>query len=108
MRYLLLNITSFFLSLQALAQLPKLVVPIGHTFPISCADYSPDGKYIVTGCGDGIAKLWRVADEKLLCDMEGHETSIELVSFSPDGKKIVTASEDNTFRIWDANTGKTI
>ncbi len=45
-------------SLNLMAQNPELVIPTGHTAPVSALAISPDGKYILTGSQDGIAVLW--------------------------------------------------
>ena len=45
------------LALGALAQKPRLVVPIGHTNAVLSVAFSPDGNYVLTGSGDGTAKL---------------------------------------------------
>lgn len=67
----------------------------------STVDYSPDGKYIVTGSGDGIPRLWE-ANGKLIRKFKPHSTYISSVGFSLDGKKILTEA-DSTIRLYDLN-----
>lgn len=88
------------------AQEAKLVLPIGHTDWVSSAQFSPDGKWIVTASNDGTAKIWDAQTGKFLQDLKGHAGSVRSAQFSPDGKRIVTASWDSTAKIWDAQNGK--
>jgi WD40 repeat protein len=85
---------------------PKLILPIGHTGNVYSAIFSPDGKSIVTACGDKTAKIWSASSGKLLHNLEGHTNWVNSPNFSPDGKSIVTASIDKTAKIWDASSGK--
>lgn len=79
----------------------------GHSDAVNDANYSPDGKYIVTASTDKTARVWDAQTGKELRQF-GHDKAVYSASFSVDGKFIVTASADTTIRIWDANTGSEI
>jgi WD40 repeat protein len=85
---------------------PELILPIGHTVQVNSAQFSPDGKYIVTTSYDNTAKIWDAASGKMLQDLSGHTQWVNSAQFSPDGKFIVTSSRDNSAIIWDAASGK--
>ncbi|HVM90061.1 MAG TPA: caspase family protein [Puia sp.] len=87
------------------AQQPKMVLPIGHTSIVTTAAFSPDARFVVTASWDNTAKVWNVADGKLLFELNGHSATVNSAMFSPNGKYIVTASKDNTAKIWDAANG---
>jgi WD40 repeat protein len=72
---------------------------------IPSARFSPDGKYLATGDGGGVIKLWNVADGKQLLSYQGHISWIWNVAFSPDGKTLASASADRTVKLWNAYTG---
>jgi WD40 repeat protein len=82
------------------------MLPIGHTMRVFSAQFSPDGKKIVTASPDNTAKIWDAVTGNILADLRGHTGPLQTAQFSPDGKKIVTASFDHTAKIWDAGTGK--
>lgn len=73
---------------------------------VNSAQFSPDGRRIVTASVDKTARVWDVFSGKELVVLQGHTESVVSARFSPDGSKILTTSEDNTSRIWDAGTGK--
>ncbi|KAJ1452331.1 WD40-repeat-containing domain protein, partial [Pelagophyceae sp. CCMP2097] len=62
----------------------------GHTGDVTCCDFSPDGKRIVTGSDDTTARLWDAETGALVTTLVGHTGSIGSCAFSPDGKRIVT------------------
>src|ERR1700741_1922847 len=80
------------LRIPAFAQQPKLMLPIGHTDAVRYAQFSPDGKRVVTASLDKTAKIWDVESGALLADLKGHTDVVNYVAFSPDGKKIITVS----------------
>jgi len=92
----------------SVAQQPKLVLPRGHTLPLSNAIYSPDGKKILTISFDRTAKLWDATTGKLLTELIGHRNGITTAAFSPDSKKVLTGAFDNMAIIWDVATSKFI
>ena len=76
------------------------IVLEGHEGSVISANWSPDGKQIVTGSGDGTARIWRADGQGEPIVLEGHEDWVRSANWSPDGKQIVTASDDATARIW--------
>ena len=84
---------------------PKLMLPIGSKLEVLSAQFSPDGKRIVTASADKTALVWDAGTGNLLLILNDHKDIVSYAEFSPDGKKIVTASYDNMVRVWDAVTG---
>ncbi|MBP7077181.1 MAG: WD40 repeat domain-containing protein [Bacteroidales bacterium] len=84
----------------------RLGLPEGHTSYVNTAEFSSDGKYIVTASDDGTAKIWESRSGKLVLILVGHTDKVTQAHFSPDGKSIVTASFDNTVKIWESSSGK--
>lgn len=90
------------------AQIPELVLPIGHSGRVRDAGYSPAGKKISTTSEDRTVKIWNAENGRLLLTLDGFN-SFEIVStvtFSPGGKSIMTVNEVGIIRIWDSNSGK--
>lgn len=62
-------------------------------------DWSPDGRYVAAGSGDGRLYVWdTIGDNNYYFD--GHYDTIHDVAWSPDGKYLASISIDNLF-IWD-------
>jgi WD40 repeat protein len=74
--------------------------------PVNAVAFSPDGKYILSGDREYVARLWEASSGQLVHTFVGHTFSIWGVGFSPDGKYVLTASQDRTVRLWDASTGQ--
>jgi WD40 repeat protein len=84
----------------------------GHQDFVTSVAFSPDGRFLLTGCRDKTARLWDIETGASLRQLTGHkgggispQWGDILVSFSPDGKYLLTGSEDKTARLWDAKTG---
>ncbi len=78
----------------------------GHSGIVSSANFSPDGKKIVTASVDKTARVWNTSGKQLLL-LSGHEKGLDYAAFSPDGKHILTTTYDGKSRIW-SDTGKLI
>jgi eukaryotic-like serine/threonine-protein kinase len=85
-----------------------LTRPSEHGVVVWSAQFSPDGKRIVTGLADGSARVWDAQTDKPLSEPMQHSLRVTSAQFSPDGKKIVTASLDETARVWDAQSGQSL
>jgi ribosome assembly protein 4 len=61
---------------------------------------------MVTGSGDGTARIWDCDTETPMHTLKGHTNWVLAASWSPDAAIIATGSMDNTVRVWDPKTGK--
>ncbi|MGD8939997.1 MAG: beta-propeller fold lactonase family protein [Gammaproteobacteria bacterium] len=67
------------------------------------ADFSADGRYVVSASENGTVMLWDVTSGKSVSDPILHAGPVYHASFSPDGKYMVTASGDGTARVYIAD-----
>src|SRR5436309_12212321 len=72
--------------------------PMKHDHAVNSAQFSPDGKRIVTASWDKTARVWDVETGKSVSEPMKHDEKVDSAQFSPDGKRIVTESEDETAR----------
>jgi WD40 repeat protein len=90
---------SLFESLQ-----PERTFP-GHPGGAWFAAFTPDGKRIITGGADNIARIWDVASGALLIELRGHTNGVTGADFSPDRKRLCTFSHyEEAARGWDLAT----
>jgi hypothetical protein len=78
----------------------------GHSDQSGAVAVAPDGRMIVSGGDEGVAKLWDAKTGTLQKTFEGHRSSVRAVAFSPDSRFIVSGSLDNTLKLWDADSGR--
>src|SRR5260370_32827564 len=103
----------------AAAQWVRLLAPVGaedqalrrifagHEHQVKSVAFSPDGKQILTGSRDRMARLWETATGKLLMKFTHQDTEVFNVAISPDGKRILTGSySEKSAYIWDISSGK--
>ncbi|HVU88540.1 MAG TPA: protein kinase [Pirellulales bacterium] len=74
--------------------------------PIDAVSYSPDGKHVVTGSWEGVARIWDVATGQPVRELK-HGRYVHAVAYSPDGRFIATGSNDKAseLKLWDAASG---
>jgi WD40 repeat protein len=92
---------------QDVAVFPQL----GHTSGVNSVAFSPDGRQIISGGGDGTIKIWDVVSGRVIRTMHGYSIPVNSVAFSPDGNQIISCSEgdfNDDLKIWDARTGREI
>jgi WD40 repeat protein len=80
----------------------------GQKNGVSGVALSPDGRYALSGGGDGTVVMWEVATGREVRRFSGHDGGVDGVAFSPDGRQALSASVDRTVRLWDVQTGKEI
>ena len=80
---------------------------LGHKAYLENAKFSPDGKIVVTGSGDGTVGIWDASTGQRLnaLDSGNPSASVGRVAFSPGGSRIVTGSTNGVVKIWDTRTG---
>ena len=69
---------------------------------------SPDGKHMIIGKKDSIAKVIEFETGKTAFNLTGHSGAVICFDFSPNGKYIATGSSDKTVKLWNAANGKFI
>jgi WD40 repeat protein len=72
---------------------------------------SPNNQWLVTGSGDGTARLWDLSATDPAAAplvLRGHEGGITTVAFSPDAQRLVTGSWDDSARLWTLHVEKLI
>jgi WD40 repeat protein len=71
----------------------------------SALSFSPNGRFLVAGDGDGSVRIWSLRDgsQKNCLIMPATLFSI---TFSPDGRHIASVDFHGWLRIWDARTGQ--
>ena len=96
----------------------QLTILEGHKYVVYYAEFSPDGKYVVTASGgirptgfpaisDRSARLWDVETGRELAVLEYPEDLVIHAGFSPDGKHIVTTGVRSA-RLWDVQTSQQV
>jgi WD40 repeat protein len=78
---------------------------VGHRSLVTDAEFSPDGRMLVTASDDHLARIWDVATGALLHVLRGHFFAVRTASFSPDARWVVTASQFSG-GLWDVSDGQ--
>ena len=73
---------------------------------VDAVAFSPDGKLLATGNGDGYVRLWNPATEQAIGAPlpADPQDGVGAVAFSPDGKLLATAGGDGYVRLWNPAT----
>jgi WD40 repeat protein/mono/diheme cytochrome c family protein len=83
-----------------------------HRGRVSAVGFSKDGSQLLSAAGEpgvfGEARLWSLADGRLVRMFQGHQDSVYAAVLSPDGRSIATASYDQQIMLWDAADGKQV
>ncbi|MBI2479274.1 MAG: protein kinase, partial [Planctomycetia bacterium] len=67
---------------------PELFSLTGHTLPVWCITYSPDGQRLASASLDGSVKVWDLATIKETMSFTGLSKDQLCVAFSADGKRL--------------------
>lgn len=68
----------------------------GHTGKVSVLDFSPDGRWLVSGGADQTVRVWDLAHAAPLVAptvLQGHPGGVHAIAFSPDGHWLATGSD---------------
>ncbi len=89
------------------SQSPKLILPIGHAEQVNDAQFSNDGKKIITISNDKTGKIWDAENGQILANLK-HKDFITKGYFSPNGNTILTFSIDGIAKLWNTISGSKI
>lgn len=68
--------------------------------------FTPDGKKLITGSVDKLAKIWNTESGSLEHILAGHKSRIDMGAISDNGKMLATIDYDKGIKFWDIETGK--
>jgi WD40 repeat protein len=80
--------------------------PLQFVRPVTGISFSPNGRQVLTVCGDFKVRVFDAATGQIVGKAIDHNPAVERALFSPDGKIVVTATLNFVVKIWDAATGE--
>jgi eukaryotic-like serine/threonine-protein kinase len=79
---------------------------LSHESRVMSCRLSDDGGRVLTGCSDGVARVWSLPMGKVVAASQNQSDAILSVAFSVDCARFATGCADGTARIWStANAG---
>ena len=76
--------------------------------PMLWAEFSPNGRQLVTASEKGAVILWDMKAGRVVRNFAGHAAEVLTVTFSADGERLLTSSSDMLAILWNVRTGKVI
>lgn len=78
----------------------------GHQQQVIHVQFSPDGRYIVSGSFDKSIKLWDGYNGDFMYTFRGHVGPVYQIAWASDSRYLISASKDSTLKLWDIKTRK--
>lgn len=80
----------------------------GHTGPVTTAALALDGKRLLTGAGDGMARLWDLTTGLEIPRSWGDPGFVTAVALSTDGRWALSGGMLGTIELWNVETGASV
>ncbi len=67
---------------------------VGAEPEVLCLAFSPDGRWLLSGCSDGRVRVWDAESREVVATWEGHSGAVQALRFHPDGSRVVSVGRD--------------
>jgi len=88
--------------------LPILTTSLGHADRVVSVDFSPDGRYMVTGSFDNTVKLWDISLGKEIRTFYGLPDVVSTLTCDFENNLLVASDLSDMVKIWNLATGEEI
>jgi WD40 repeat protein len=79
----------------------KKVFEFKHPGETNGVVFTPDNKRVLTGCTDGLIRVFDIETGKQVGELRGHEGgAVTDLQFTSDGKRLASSGVDDTVRLW--------
>lgn len=83
-----------------------LIRSFPHSGRVNCAQFSADGRRVVTASFDRTARVWDAQTGEPLTPPLWHDDDVHWTTFDATGERVATASRDKIVRLWSVRDGR--
>ncbi|RNF02327.1 putative katanin [Trypanosoma conorhini] len=73
----------------------------GASAPLCATQFSPNGRWAVSGCAEGIIRLYDLVSGRQLNEFKAHSGAITSIHFHPEQYYMAVGSSDGTVSLWE-------
>ncbi|XP_067632448.1 protein qui-1 isoform X2 [Eurosta solidaginis] len=77
----------------------------GHSAPVTCVHFAPNGEYLATGSDDRTVNVWNLGLSGVINTFKGHNASITCVVVLMDSRRVISTDRDSMMYVWLAEGG---
>ncbi len=85
---------------------PRLTQVWVHEAALNDARLSSDGRLVLVGGEDGVARIWDTVTGQAVCPPLDHGNPIKCVALTADGRTAATGGTQGNLRLWEVATGR--